>query len=89
MSRRRVRCGCNYFGSGPIIPCLFARSFVSLAVPVTNDPDDATLVMGAADYYFAAEGSVHADTVSPSGCTALVSLTARAGEKWRAPLALA
>lgn len=44
-------------------------------------------LMRAGDYYHAAEGTAHVDTVSPSGCTALVSLTARAWEKWRQNLA--
>lgn len=45
-------------------------------------------MLRAGDYYFAAEGTVHADTVSPDGCTAVVSLTARAWEKWRRRLAV-
>ena len=40
------------------------------------------------DYYHAAEGTAHLDTMSPNGCTALVSLTARAWHHLRGELAL-
>jgi hypothetical protein len=39
--------------------------------------------MRAGDYYRADEGTLHVGTVSPSGCLALVSLTARAWKQWR------
>lgn len=44
-------------------------------------------LMRAGDYYFAAEGSSQGATVSPSGCTALLTLTARAWKQWRLALA--
>ncbi|MDP3071369.1 MAG: cupin domain-containing protein [Opitutaceae bacterium] len=40
-------------------------------------------LMRAGDYYFAAEGSSQGATVSPGGCTALLTLTARAWRQWR------
>ena len=43
--------------------------------------------MRAGDYYHAAEGTTQGATVSPSGCTALLSLTARAWNQWREALA--
>lgn len=44
-------------------------------------------LMRAGDYYFAGEGTSQGVTVSPSGCTALLSLTARAWSEWRKALA--
>ena len=44
-------------------------------------------LMRAGDYYFAGEGTSQGATVSPSGCTALLSLTARAWNEWREALA--
>lgn len=44
-------------------------------------------LMRAGDYYFAAEGSAQGATVSPSGCTGLLTLTARAWQQWREALA--
>jgi anti-sigma factor ChrR (cupin superfamily) len=41
-------------------------------------------LMRAGDYYHAAEGTEHVGTVSPSGCTALISLTHRAWQQWKA-----
>src|SRR4051812_26020384 len=40
-------------------------------------------MLRAGDYYHAAAGSTHVDTVSPSGCTALVTLTNGAWMQWR------
>lgn len=44
-------------------------------------------LMRAGDYYFAAEGTAQGATVSPSGCTGLLTLTARAWRHWREALA--
>ncbi|MBL9202015.1 MAG: cupin domain-containing protein [Opitutaceae bacterium] len=44
-------------------------------------------LMRAGDYYHAAEGSAQGVTVSPSGCTGLLTLTARAWKQWREALA--
>jgi quercetin dioxygenase-like cupin family protein len=52
-------------------------------IVISGDVITRGRLMRAGDYYFAAEGTAHLDTVSPSGCTALVSLTARAWKKWR------
>lgn len=52
-------------------------------IVISGDVITGGRLMQAGDYYFAAEGTAHTDTVSPSGCTALVSLTARAWKKWR------
>jgi len=40
-------------------------------------------LLKAGDYYWAAEGTQHVDTVSPGGCTALIRCTARAWHLWR------
>ena len=42
-------------------------------------------LMRAGDYYHAADGTDHVDTISPAGCTALISLTVRAWRAWRGP----
>jgi quercetin dioxygenase-like cupin family protein len=52
-------------------------------VVISGDVITGGRLMRAGDYYFAGEGTKQVDTVSPSGCTALVSLTARAWKKWR------
>jgi anti-sigma factor ChrR (cupin superfamily) len=57
-------------------------------IVISGDVITGGRLMRAGDYYHAAEGTEHADTVSPSGCTALISLTARAWKKWRVQLAL-
>lgn len=44
-------------------------------------------LMRAGEYYWAAEGTAHTDTVSPSGCTSVVSLTARAWHQWHRQMA--
>lgn len=51
---------------------------------ISGDVVTGGRLMKAGDYYYAGEGTPHTNTVSPSGCTALVSLTARAWKKWRA-----
>lgn len=53
-------------------------------IVISGDVVNGGRMMRAGDYYFAAEGTEHLNTVSPGGCTALVSLTARAWNKWRA-----
>ena len=52
-------------------------------VVLSGDVITGGRLMRAGDYYHAAEGTVQNDTVSPSGCTALMSLTTRAWKKWR------
>jgi len=52
-------------------------------VVLSGDVITGGRLMRPGDYYHATEGTVHRDTVSPSGCTALVSLTTRAWKKWR------
>jgi anti-sigma factor ChrR (cupin superfamily) len=56
-------------------------------IVISGDVITGGRLMRAGDYYFAAEGTTQADTVSPSGCTALVSLTARSWKKWRQHMA--
>jgi quercetin dioxygenase-like cupin family protein len=58
-------------------------------IVISGDVITAGRLMRAGDYYIAEEGTAHVGTVSPSGCTALVSLTARAWKKWREQLASA
>lgn len=55
-------------------------------IVISGDVITGGRLLKAGDYYFAAEGTRHVDTVSPSGCVALVTLTARAWNKWRAAL---
>ncbi len=52
-------------------------------IVLSGDVINGGRLMRAGDYYHAAEGTTHADTVSPSGCTALVSLTHRAWSRWK------
>lgn len=52
-------------------------------IVISGDVINAGQLMRAGDYYRADEGTIHTNTVSPSGCLALVSLTARAWKKWR------
>jgi len=52
-------------------------------IVISGDVMTAGRLMRAGDYYFAEEGTAHTDSISPSGCTALVSLTARSWKKWR------
>lgn len=52
-------------------------------IVISGDVITGGRLMRAGDYYYAAEGTTQNDTVSPSGCTALVSLTARAWKQWR------
>jgi hypothetical protein len=54
---------------------------------ISGDVMTGGRLMRAGDYYFAAEGSAQGSTVSPSGCTALLSLTARAWKVWNRALA--
>ena len=56
-------------------------------VVISGDVITGGRLMRAGDYYFAAEGTTQGVTVSPSGCTALLSLTARAWKEWREALA--
>jgi quercetin dioxygenase-like cupin family protein len=56
-------------------------------IVLSGDVRTGGRLLRAGDYYQAAEGTVHAGTVSAGGCTALVSLTARAWRQWRANLA--
>lgn len=56
-------------------------------IVISGDVITGGRLMRAGDYYFAAEGTPHTDTISPSGCTALVSLTARAWKQWREHMA--
>jgi ChrR Cupin-like domain len=44
-------------------------------------------LMRAGDYYHAGPGTKHTDILSPSGCTALVSTTLTAFNRWREELA--
>ncbi len=53
---------------------------------ISGDVITGGRLMRAGDYYFAAEGTTQGETVSPSGCTALLSLTARAWKQWRTAL---
>ncbi len=55
-------------------------------IVIAGDVVTGGRLLRAGDYYFAAEGTAHTGTVSPGGCTALISLTARAWEKWRSNL---
>ena len=50
---------------------------------ISGDVITGGRLMRAGDYYFAAEGTTQGETMSPSGCTALLSLTARAWKQWR------
>ena len=50
---------------------------------ISGDVVTGGRLMRAGDYYYAGAGTPHTKTVSPSGCTALVSLTNRAWKKWR------
>lgn len=54
---------------------------------ISGDVITGGRLMRAGDYYFAAEGTTQGATVSPSGCVALLSLTARAWKQWREALA--
>jgi hypothetical protein len=54
---------------------------------ISGDVITGGRLMRAGDYYHAAEGTTQGETVSPSGCTALLSLTARAWKTWREALA--
>ncbi len=56
-------------------------------VVLSGDVVNGGRLMRAGEYYHAAEGTAHTDTVSPSGCTALVNLTHRAWQQWKAALA--
>ncbi len=56
-------------------------------VVISGDVVNGGRLMHAGDYYYAAEGTAHVNTVSPHGCTALVTLTARAWKKWREAMA--
>ena len=58
-------------------------------IVISGDVITGGRLMRAGDYYYAAEGTAHTDTVSPSGCTAMVSLTARAWKQWRQQMAMA
>ena len=57
-------------------------------IVISGDVITGGRLMRAGDYYHAAAGTAHVDTISPTGCTALVSLTARAWKKWREQMAL-
>lgn len=46
-------------------------------------------LLRAGDYYHAGPGTKHTDIVSPSGCTALVTMPVTAWNRWRAALAAA
>lgn len=50
---------------------------------ISGDVVTGGRLMRAGDYYYAGAGTPHTNTVSTGGCTALVSLTARAWKKWR------
>lgn len=50
---------------------------------ISGDVITGGRLLKAGDYYYAAEGTMHVDTVSPSGCTALIRCTARAWNLWR------
>jgi anti-sigma factor ChrR (cupin superfamily) len=56
-------------------------------IVLSGDVVNGGRLMHAGDYYHAAEGTAHTDIVSPSGCTAMVSLTHRAWQRWKAALA--
>lgn len=56
-------------------------------IVLSGDVVNGGRLMRAGEYYHAAEGTAHTDTVSPSGCTALVSLTHRAWQQWKVALA--
>lgn len=52
-------------------------------IVISGDIVTGGRLMRAGDYYHAEENTAHTGTVSPGGCTALVSLTARAWKNWR------
>lgn len=52
-------------------------------IVISGDVITAGRLMRTGDYYLAEEGTAHTDTVSPHGCVALVSITARAWQSWR------
>ena len=52
-------------------------------IVISGDVVTGGRLMRAGDYYYAGAGTLHTNTVSPGGCTALVSLTNRAWKKWR------
>lgn len=52
-------------------------------IVISGDVINAGQLMRAGDYYRAEEGTAHTGTVSPSGCVALVNLTARAWKQWQ------
>jgi len=54
-------------------------------IVLTGDVITGGRLMRAGDYYHAAGGTDHVDTISPAGCTALISLTVRAWRAWRGP----
>ena len=54
---------------------------------LSGDVTSGGRLLRAGDYYHAAAGTAHQEIVSPSGCVALVSLTAKAWAKWRVALA--
>ncbi len=54
---------------------------------ISGDLRSGGRVLGAGDYYYAAVGTEHTDVVSPSGCTALMSIRATVWEEFRASLA--
>ncbi|MEO6245761.1 MAG: cupin domain-containing protein [Opitutaceae bacterium] len=54
---------------------------------ISGDVITGGRLMRAGDYYHATEGTTQGETVSPSGCIALLSLTARAWKQGREALA--
>ncbi len=53
-------------------------------IVISGDVINAGRLMRAGDYYRAEEGTAHTGTMSPTGCVALISLTARAWRTWHA-----
>ena len=53
-------------------------------IVISGDVVTGGRLMQAGDFYRADEGTLHAGVVSPHGCMALLSLTARAWKVWRA-----
>jgi len=52
-------------------------------IVISGEVTTGGLLLRAGDYYHAAAGTSHTDIVSPGGCRALVTLTARAWKRWR------
>lgn len=58
-------------------------------IVLSGDVTTGGRLLRAGEYYYAAAGTKHAEIVSPSGCTALVSVSVRTVNQWRAAYAAA